>query len=196
MIRNKTKYFSKFSLLAINTFAIGGVFGDVAPSENGTLGKNSSASAEVKINIDDDQFFIGKLNEIDFDKFDSDMGTTLTENFCVYRSGSTPGFSYNLAITSDNTFAMKNSADAEIRYTVNYHTSSGGSGNTTNFDSPSNSNVTAAAITTLNGSAGVYSCGAENVSLTVALNQDDLSVAPIGDYSDVITLTISAPTGA
>ena len=161
----------------------------------GTLGSSSDDSTLIDLRIGEDgggnSILIQRLGDIPLGEFSESNSLGRSENFCIYQTGSPDSFAFDLETESTSGEFTLQSGDNSISYGVAFQGSPGitGINNGTPLNYGDNLNLTADNGIGLNPN---YTCVDDNVSIYVQANFTEASVAPPGDYSDTLTLIVSA----
>lgn len=175
----------KFTKIAL-TSAILLATGSALAATNPTAAEvgDSDASSQVTLSISD-YFMVSKLSDIEFT--DQNTSQSLTDGICVYHRGDAD---YGITFTSTNSDATTNDfrmVDGSnfVKYTVAYND---GSSNFTSITSGTKITTATNAHTTQTNCGGATNT---NGTITLTTEQNSLTAAPVGNYSDTLTVLVS-----
>ena len=161
----------------------------------------TSGETEIKLNIEDGSKGEGFLMlrelqpEIGLGTFSNDNPTpTASADFCVYASGIGDNtWDAKINVTSKDGFALKSSENGEnkVAYTVELFNEAGAKGDS---EGPLEGPTDGADLKNLTNPSldDEYSCQFLNASVQVSVSASAASSAPAGEYSDTLTLKVSA----
>lgn len=187
MMKNVTeKMTNKLALVALMASASA-----MAATDGSLDGTSSTGSTDVTLDVTE-------VVQVSFPNGDIPIAysttttTPVTEEFCIYTNAADGGVGVAIAVLNDNSAGanqpavLKDGAN-EIEYSFDFETAGGGTSIAASIDEDGMSEV---ATATANNSAADCSTGGNSHQFVVTVPHTNMASAPVGSYSDTITVTV------
>lgn len=182
MMKNVINYFALIALTASASV--------MAASDGDLDGTQSEGSTDVTLDVTE-------VVQVSFPNGDIPIAysttttTPVTEEFCIYTNASDGGVGVAIDVLNDNTSganapAVLKDGSNEIEYSFDFETQGGGSTIAANINEDGLSEV---ATSTANTTSPICS-GGNSHQLEVTVPHANMATAPVGSYSDTITVTV------
>ena len=181
MMKNLT---NKFALIALMASA------SAMAATDGTLdGTQSQGSADVTLTVTE-------VVQVSFPNGDIPIAysttttTPVTEEFCIYTNAADGGVGVAIGVLNDNSAgasqpAVLKSGANEIEYSFDFETQAG-----TSLASNIDEDGLAEIATTTANTTSATCAGGNSHQLVVTVPSANMAAAPVGSYSDTITVTV------
>lgn len=182
MMKNVTNYIA-YMALATSASAIAATDGDLD-------GTQSQGSTDVTLDVTE-------VVQVSFPNGDIPIAysttttTPVTEEFCIFTNAADGGVGVAIGVLNDNTAGagepavLKDGAN-EIEYSFDFETQGGGTAIATNIDEDGMSEVATSTANTTSPTC----VGGNSHQLEVTVPAANMATAPVGNYSDTITVTV------